>query len=332
MPRNDMLRGAVAALVVTAVLGSLLVISLRGGDDPVPSTALVRPSPAALPTITATSTPVPSPEATTKAGDPDDAPVLNSAPDTGVCVPAPVEWLLVSDIDPVTWRPPPLPSACIPDEWPLRTWRPDEPIVAGTTGRPWVLVHGAPINGPPDESVMSDIVQILHSYEQWRSAMTASSAQLDYAVAAPWMTGRIDVIVGEWLAEMQSMHAERPFDITEIQYRDEVLVVDMRGVVASLYVWRRGFADSYRYRDTGELLFPEDRVVDIGAWMESWERSPDFSDRWLIEWSQPVGFFNDPRDVALPVVPHFDVLIPYHDFYFALALEEFEISGWSQWW
>ena len=195
-----------------------------------------------------------------------------------------------------------------------------------------MLVHGAPIDAPPDESVMSDIVHFLHSYEQWRSAMTASSAQLDYTVAAPWMTGRIDVVVREWLTEMQAMHAERPFDITEIQYRDEVLVVDMRGVVASLYVWRRGFVDEHRYRDTGELLFPDDRVVDIGGWMEAWERSPDFSDRWLIEWSRPVGFFNDPRDVALPVVPRFGSLVPYHDFYFAIARKEFEVSGWHQWW
>ena len=323
-PTRHIVQGVLVALVLAMVFGGLALWAF------VPQSPSTNPN---EPTAAVSITPQPTVAIAAVTSTPAPTATLPPAPTPHPCEPDPIEWQDVSEIDPKTWVAPALPEVCIPDDWTLATWRSDIPMVGGTDHRPWILIAGKPITSPPGTATLSEITHLLLDYDEWLIGVREALETLDYSPIADLTTGRFDVVARDAMEGLQAEHRTRPFEATELQYRDEVLVVDMRGLTATVFLWRRGYRAHYRYLDTGGLRNPDDHIVDAGAWMQRWERHPDLTqNRWLLEYSLPLSFFNDPREVGLPHVPAFEPLMVYHDFYFAILKREYEVSGWTPWW
>ena len=343
-----------ATMVAAGVVGAGLIVMLlfamlRGssGDDgtgepparltdngsgvtATPPTATPRPPVRAAATVAPTplaATAAPTPLATTDAA----APAAEPAEDP--CAPQPVTWVSIDDIDPETWVPPPLPVVCFPEDWELATWRPDAPLVPDTPHRPWVLIDGRPIDGPPDARRLDDLRKLLFSYDETKQAGVAATAApgLDASYMRPWTTGRRLAVIDSVYPQLRARWEERPFSSRELTHHDEVVAVDLRDLEAYVYSFRRGYKDYYRYEDTGELLRPG-WVVDVAGWAERWERDPDLnSGRWLAEYSRGASWANDAGlKRVLADLPAFEALVPYLHFYMAVAEAEYRVSEWPR--
>ena len=333
---------AVAGVVGAGLIAVLLFAVLRGssGDDgtgepparltdssegetATPPASTTRPPVIVTPTETAAAT------AATAVATP--APATEPAEDP--CAPQPVTWVSIDDIDPDTWVPPPLPVVCFPEDWELATWRPDAPLVPDTPHRPWVLIDGRPIDGPPDARRLDDLRKLLFSYDETKQASAAATAApgLDASYARPWNTGRILAVIDSVYPQMRARWEERPFSSRELTHHDEVVAVDLRDLEAYVYSFRRGYRDYYRYEDTGELLRPG-WVVNVGGWAQRWERDPDLnSGRWLREYSRSTSWANDAGvQRVLADLPAFEALLPYLHFYMAVAEAEYRVSEWPR--
>ena len=334
----------VAGVVGAGLIAVLLFAVLRGssGDDgtgepparltdssegetATPPASTTRPPVIVTPTETAAAT------AATAIATPE--PTAATEPAEDPCAPQPVAWVSIDDIDPDTWVPPPLPVVCFPEDWELATWRPDAPLVPDTPHRPWVLIDGRPIDGPPDARRLDDLRKLLFSYDEMKQGGAASTAApgLDASYVRPWTTGRLLAVVDSVYPQLRARWEERPFSSRELTHHDEVVAVDLRDLEAYVYSFRRGYKDYYRYEDTGELLRPG-WVVDVAGWSQRWERDPDLnSGRWLAEYSRGASWANDAGlKRVLADLPAFEALVPYLHFYMAVAEAEYRVSEWPR--
>ena len=324
MTTRDMLRGVAALAVVAITLGVLAVWAL-GNNTPRPT------QPASAPLAASPRPSVTAPPASTA------TPALSTAtaiadilmPVSTPCGMKLLPWVNKREIDPSTWEAPPLPTVCIPDDWPLRTWRPETPIVGGIHDRPWILIDGLRIDQEPDALTMRRIIGLMTSFEARRDAITETATQISAEPIEPWTTGRWLAVNHAYWAEQQAEHEARPFDSVEIRYQMEALVIDIRGGYALAYVWHRGWGNHQRFQDTGDLRRPNNPVMLIGGLMERWEISEALDGRWLLEWAYPVsGSLLDHRVRAIETEPDFATLVPYHDFYYEIMRAEATRNDW----
>ena len=335
---------AVAGVVGAGLIAVLLFAVLRGssGDDgtgepparltdssegetATPPASTTRPPVIVTPTETAAAT------AATAIATPE--PTAATEPAEDPCAPQPVAWVSIDDIDPDTWVPPPLPVVCFPEDWELATWRPDAPLVPDTPHRPWVLIDGRPIDGPPDARRLDDLRKLLFSYDETKQAGAAATAApgLDASYVRPWNTGRQLARSDSVYAQMRTLWEDRPYSSRELTHHDEVVAVDLRDLDAYVYSFRRGYANYARFEDTGELFAPG-WVVEVGGWSQRWERDPDLnSGRWLREYSRGASWVNDAGvQRVLADLPAFEALLPYLHFYMAVAEAEYRVSEWPR--
>ena len=279
--------------------------------------------------VTPTETAAPS--AATAIATPE--PTATTQPVDDACAPQRFAWVSIEDIDPETWVPPPLPVVCFPEDWELTTWRPDESLMPETSHRPWVLIDGRPIDGPPDAARIADLRDLLFSYDETKRSGAAATAApgLDITFVRPWRTGRSLARSESIYAQMRTLWEDRRFSSRELTHHDEVVVVDLRNLDAYVYSFRRGYKDHYRFEDTGELFAPG-WVVDVRGLAGRWERAPDIaSGRWLNEYGRAITWARDDElDRALRDLPAFEALLPYHRFYMAVAAAEYRANEWPR--
>ena len=328
----------IMALVAVAVLGySRFTDADPDGtattpptSTPATATPLITPAPQPVAAAPVAATPLATQAPPTPvAASPVSTPVATAEPAEDPCAPQPVTWVSIDDIDPDTWVPPPLPVVCFPEDWELATWRPDAPLVPDTPHRPWVLIDGRPIDGPPDARRLDDLRKLLFSYDQEKQAGAAATAApgLDASYVRPWNTGRQLARIDSVYAQMRTLWEDRPYSSRELTHHDEVVAVDLRDLDAYVYSFRRGYANYARFEDTGELFAPG-WVVDVAGWAERWERDPDLnSGRWLREYSRGASWANDAGlKRVLADLPDFAALVAYHRHYMAAAEAEYRVS------
>ena len=260
------------------------------GVTATPPTSTTRPPVIVTPTETA------APSAATAIATPE--PTATTQPVDDACAPQRFAWVSIEDIDPETWVPPPLPVVCFPEDWELTTWRPDESLMPETSHRPWVLIDGRPIDGPPDAARIADLRDLLFSYDETKRSGAAATAApgLDITFVRPWRTGRSLARSESIYAQMRTLWEDGRFSSRELTHHDEVVVVDLRNLDAYVYSFRRGYKD-----------------------------------RWLNEYGRAITWARDDElDRALRDLPAFEALLPYHRFYMAVAAAEYRANEWPR--